>query len=328
VASGQLVVTFKPASAGRDIIAATLGGIADIVYLPDLDEAARAPALAGAAALLAYNTGKELRPHEPPLLADARLIQFMTAGVDHVPLRDLPPGVPVAGNAGAYAAPMAEHAVAMALAAAKRLLVEQPKLARGEFNQFQPNKQLAGGVFGVFGFGGVGIATARLLRAFGMQVHAINRRGASEEPVEWIGTADRLDDLLAAADVLLVSTPLTRATRGVIDARALGLMKPDAILINLARGEIVDEAALYAHLLAHPDFTACIDAWWVEPVRHGAFRMDHPFMSLPNVIGSPHNSGSSARSLPVALERAVANCRRALLGEVPRNLIGPDDIND
>jgi phosphoglycerate dehydrogenase-like enzyme len=56
--------------------------------------------------------------------------------------------------------------------------------------------------------------------------------------------------------------------------------------------------------------------------------MDHPFMELPNVIGSPHNSASSARSLPVALERAVANCRRALLGEVPRNLIGPDDIND
>jgi glycerate dehydrogenase len=328
VALGSLVVTFKVAPAEREIIAATLGGIADIVYLRDLDEAARAAALAGAAALLAYNIGKELRPHEPSLLAGARLIQLMSAGVDHVPLRNLPPGVPVAGNAGAYAAPMAEHAVAMALAAAKRLLVEQAKLARGEFNQFKPNKQLAGGVFGVFGFGGIGVATARLMRAFGMRVHAINRRGASEEPVDWIGTTDRLDELLAAADVLLVSTPLTRATRGVIDARALGLMKRDAILINLARGEIIDEAALYAHLQTHPDFTACIDAWWVEPVRHGAFRMDHPFMELPNVIGSPHNSASSARSLPVALERAVTNCRRALLGEVPRNLIGPDDIND
>ena len=93
----------------------------------------------------------------------------------------------------------------------------------------------------------------------------------------------------------------------------------------LARGEIVDEAALFSHLQAHPDFTACIDAWWVEPVRHGRFEMSHDFTGLPNVIASPHNSASTKGWRDVALARAVANARLALTGEVPRFLVPPED---
>ena len=89
--------------------------------------------------------------------------------------------------------------------------------------------------------------------------------------------------------------------------------------------EIIDEAALYAHLTKNPGFVACIDAWWVEPIRHGEFRMDHPFLSLPNVIGSPHNSATVSRWRNVALTRAVANCRRAFIGEAPLHLIGDDE---
>jgi phosphoglycerate dehydrogenase-like enzyme len=231
----------------------------------------------------------------------------------------------VATNGGGYAEPMAEHGLAMALAAAKRLLVEHGNLARGEFNQFVSNRMLAGGICGVLGFGGIGVATARLMRSMGMRVHAINRRGRSAEPVDWIGTPDRLDELLAASDVLVISLPLTRASERMIGAHELSRMKDDAIMVNLARGEIVDEAALYEHLKTHPAFTACIDAWWVEPIRHGEFRMDHPFLQLPNVIGSPHNSAVARGSREVALRRAVANCRRVLVGEAPLHLIGPDE---
>jgi glycerate dehydrogenase len=102
-------------------------------------------------------------------------------------------------------------------------------------------------------------------------------------------------------------------------------MKPDAVLVNLARGEVVDEAALYAHLKAHPAFTACIDAWWIEPVRHGRFEMGHDFTSLPNVIASPHNSSSAAGWRDIALSRAVENARLALTGGAPRFLVPPGD---
>jgi phosphoglycerate dehydrogenase-like enzyme len=320
-----LVVTFEPGEGGRSAIAAELDEAARVAYLPDLEGDARREALAAATVLLARNTGTELRADEPALLGTARLVQFVSAGVDFIPLRDLPVGLPVAANAGAYAEPMAEHAVAMALAAAKRLLVEHAALAHGAFNQFAPNRMLAGGVCGILGFGGIGVATARLMRGIGMRIHAIRRGGRTDEAVDWLGTPDRLDALLAAADVLVVGVPLTRATRGLIGARELALMKEDAILVNLARGEILDEAALYAHLRSRPRFTACLDAWWVEPVRHGAFRMDHPFIALPNVIGSPHNSASVHGWGEVALRRAVANCRRALAGGAPLHIIGEDD---
>ena len=206
-----------------------------------------------------------------------------------------------------------------------RLFIEHANLKHGEFNQGSANRMLRGGVCGILGFGNVGVATARLMRAFGMKIHAINRRGASDEPTDWIATADLLDEMLRVADVLVISAALTTATEGLIGARELDLMKENAILINVARGEIIDEGALYAHLVAHPHFFAGIDAWWVEPVRHGRFAMGHPFLDLPNVIGSPHNSAGGGAWRDEYLRRAVQNCRRAVLGESPWNLISPDE---
>jgi len=323
--SSSLVVTFRVNEQSRAVIADALDGVADTVFLTEVAPEARAEVLRNAGAVLARNTARDLRPEELALLRGARLLQFMSAGVDFIPLHGLPPELPVAANGGAYAEPMAEHAVAMALAAAKRLFIEHANLSKGEFNQFTRNRMLAGGICGVLGFGGIGVATARLMRCLGMRIHAVNRRGATDEPVDWIGTPDRIDELLAASDVLVVSIPLTPSTHHLIGARELSLMKSDAILVNLARGEIVDETALYEHLKANPGFTACIDAWWIEPIRHGQFRVDRPFFHLSNVIASPHNSASVAGASEVALRRAVANCRRALIGEKPIHLVGPDD---
>jgi phosphoglycerate dehydrogenase-like enzyme len=320
-----LVITFELSNRRKAIVADALAGASAVVYLTELDEAARAEALRNTGALLTFNTSKELRSGEAKLLAGARLIQFMIAGVDFIPLGELPEGVPVATNGGGYAESMAEHALAMALAAAKRLILEHENLKRGEFNQFEQNRMLAGRVCGIFGFGGIGAATARLMRGIGMRVHAINRYGRTDQQVDWIGTPERLSELLEAADVLVISAPLTRATYGLIGAAELRRMKDGAILVNLARGEIVQERPLYDHLVTHPSFTACIDAWWIEPVRHGEFRIDQPFLDLPNVIASPHNSGQGDGAHDLSLRRAVENCRLALAGEAPLHIIGLDE---
>jgi phosphoglycerate dehydrogenase-like enzyme len=300
-----LVVAFELSERRKAIVADALAGASVVIYLTELDGTARAEALRNAGALLTHNTAKDLRSGEAALLHSTRLIQF-TIG-------------------GGHAEPMAEHALAMTLAAAKRLIVEHENLKRGQFNQFARNRMLAGGVCGIFGFGGIGAATGRLMSSIGMRVHAINRRGRTDEQVDWIGTPGRLNKLLEVADVLLISAPLTRATYGLIGAAELGRMKDDAILVNLARGEIVQERPLYDHLVGHPRFTACIDAWWIEPVRHGEFRIDQPFLSLPNVIASPHNSAQGEGAHDISLRRAVENCRRALTGETPLHVIGLDE---
>ena len=320
-----MVVTFDPNERGKSIIAETIAGAADIVYIASLDATARAGALRSATVVLARNIGTEFAPEELSLLRNVSLLQLVPAGIDFIRFDDLPPGPRVANNAGAYAQPMAEHAVGMVLAAAKRLVIEHAALARGEFNQMRLNRMLAGSICGVLGFGGIGKVTARIMRCLGMHIHAINRSGSTGETVEWIGTPDRLNEMLSVSDVIVVSLPLTRRTERLIGADELARMKPDAILVNLARGEIIDELALYQHLRSHPAFTACIDAWWIEPVRHGKFQMNQPFMQLPNVIGSPHNSASVVESRDVAVRTTSENCRRVLLGEEPLNLVGSDD---
>ncbi len=320
----SLLVAFPLDATARAAAASALPPGTSVVCLPDIPPGQRRDALRNAGALLAWNL-KDCPAEEIAARAGIGRVQFMTAGVDFLPLKSLPKGVPVAGNSGAYAEPMAEHALAMALAAAKRIVLAHNEVARGEFQQHRRNRMLAGGVCAILGYGGVGAATARLFRAVGMRVHAVNRSPRADDTLDWFGGLEQLDTMLAAADVLVIAAPLTPATNGMIGARELGLMKPDAIVVNLARGEIIDEAALFAHLTAHPDFAACIDAWWVEPVRHGVFRMDHPFTDLPNVVASPHNSASAGGSRTASLARAVANCGRALRGETPHFLVRDED---
>jgi glycerate dehydrogenase len=302
-----------------------LEGVASVVELNSLDEGARAQALSGADALLCRHTGKELRPGEAALVTRARVVQFINAGLDFIPLHEFTTGVPIASNNGAYAQPIAEHGMAMYLAASKRLLIEHDAMRRGEFNQNAMNQSIAGKTCGILGLGGIGTAIARLARAFGMTVFAVNRRGHADEPVDRMGTLSDLDALLAESDVLMVCTPLTPKTRGLLGARELQLMKPDATLVNLARGEIIDETALYRRLREHPQFTACIEGWWVEPTRHDRFALQHPFFELPNFIGSPHNSATVPSAFAEALARAVANIRHVLLGGTPRNLVPAEE---
>src|SRR6516165_8744117 len=138
--AGPLIVTYPLTGRSRAIVEEELGGTAEVIYLVDLAPAARSHALGRAGAVLSHDTSKELRPEEIPLIRNARLLQFTAAGVDWVPTRDLPSELPVVANKGGGAEPMAEHIVALALAAAKRLSIEHANLKSGEFNQRSANR--------------------------------------------------------------------------------------------------------------------------------------------------------------------------------------------
>jgi phosphoglycerate dehydrogenase-like enzyme len=292
-----------------------LGDSATVRFLSGLGADAQLAGLRQATALIGWRLSRELPAGGLDSAPDLGFIQLLSAGLDSVDFAAIPAGVTVAGNVGAYAAPIAEHVLAMILSLAKHLQIEHAALARGQFDRPAHSRTLHGAVCGILGFGGIGQATARLLRAFGARIHAVNSSGRSTGPADWVGTLADLDQVLAVADVLVISLPLTTGTRGLIGARELALMKPDAILVNVARGAIVSEQALYEHLAANPRFSAGLDAWWDEPRGGGAFHTNYPFFELPNVLGSPHNSGDVPGIEEFAARRAAENVRRYLRGE-------------
>jgi glycerate dehydrogenase len=323
--SPRAVLAFAPDDEQRQALEEILAPYGGIGFLTDAgeDPGARAALLRQADAVITWVPRRELTPADVAALDRAGLVQLLSAGADHIDFSALPQQAKVAGNVGAYADPMAEHVLAMALALAKRLPQNHAKLAAGTFDQAQ-TLRLRGGLAGILGYGGIGQASAALLRALGMRVYAINTSGRADD-ADRAGTLADLDDMLTAADVLVITLPLTRTTRGLIGARALALMKPEAILVNVARGAIVDEDALYQHLKTNPGFTAGIDTWWHEPRDGEPFRPDRPFFDLPNLLGSPHNSGIVPGMDVVSIRAAARNVAAYLGGGQIHGIQNPAD---
>jgi phosphoglycerate dehydrogenase-like enzyme len=322
----RLVVVSYPVDDGlRRLNAETLDGDASVVCTHDVGDGERLHALRRADALIAWQLAKEFPAGTLREAQRLRFAQLLSAGADTVDFSALPDKLVVASNTGAYARPMAEHVMAMTLSLAKHLPQRHAAMAQGRFDQGPPALSMDGAVCAILGFGGIGIATARLMRAFGTRVYALNRTGQTTEPVDFAGTLADLGDVLPVADVVVISLPLTKVTRGLIGARELSAMKPAAVLVNVARGAIVDETALYQHLRAHPEFSAGIDTWWHEPTGDEPFRPGHPFFELPNLIGSPHNSSLVPGTVPAAARAAAENVRRYLRGENVTGLVRRSD---
>ena len=321
-ARGSVLVTFAADAGSRAVLDDVLGDVAEVGYLDEVTREARAGAFRRADAVLAWEIAGELEHADWEALASRReagspelFLQLFSAGLDHVPFGLVPAGVTVAGNAGGWAEPMAEHVLAMMLALAKRLPAEHEELRRGVFNEDLPTRELRGRTCAILGYGATGRAVGALVRALGMRVYAVNTSGVTGESVDFAGTLADLEPVLREAHVVVLTLPLTAATRGLIGARELGLMRDDAILVNVGRGALVDEAALYHHLREHPSFSAGLDVWWDEPRPGEPFRLAYPLLDLPNVLGSPHNSGIVDGWFDLGLRRAAANVRRRLLGE-------------
>ncbi len=323
----NVLISYEPKSDEREAFLAVLGDHADVAFLAEIPSAMREKAIRGAEVVISWSPAKEFQAAEYGQMGDVRLMQLLTAGADHVPF-DLLPSLPViASNVGAYAEPMAEHVLAMALALTKRLLINHAKLQAGVFDQATTNRMLKGLVCGILGYGGIGRAVASVMRPLGVRIHAVNTSGETPDPVDFIGTLDDLEQVLRTADIVVVALPLTRHSRGLLDERRLSWMKPDAILINVARGAIVDEEALYRRLKDNPAFMAAIDTWWVEPASHGEFRVNYPFFSLPNFLGSPHNSPVVPGTLLGAIRVACDNVLRFLRGQSIVGILSREDYS-
>jgi len=181
--------------------------------------------------------------------------------------------------------------------------------------------ELAGKALAILGYGHIGQALARRARAFDMGVLAIRRSPKPDADAEVCGPA-ALDDVLARADYLVVTLPLTADTRGLLDARALGLMKRSAILVNVARAEIVDEDALYAALVSGALAGAALDVWYRYPkAAEPTPPARRPFHELPNVLMTPHVSGWTDGMLDARATLIATNVERVARGEPPLNLI-------
>lgn len=307
-----LLVTAAVEAEHRRLIEDELPSSVDCRYLSEIAAEQQTGAVSEADGLLSWNPDREFTDGMVAELHGEQIMQAVSAGVDHFPLDRLPEGVVLQSNAGAYAEPMAEHVLALYLALSKRLRIEHQKLQDGAFDQFEPNRRIDGSTCGIVGYGATGEAAARRLKALGVSVFGINRHGEAEKSPAFLGTPDDLEYVLRQSDGVVLAAPLTPETRGLIDREKLRWMDADAMLINVARGELVNQRDLYHHLQATPQFQAGIDAWWTEPVRHGTFELEYPFLDLPNVIGSPHNAAQVPDIEAEGLRQAVRTVGRAI----------------
>ncbi|HMB78892.1 MAG TPA: phosphoglycerate dehydrogenase [Vicinamibacterales bacterium] len=229
---------------------------------------------------------------------EVRLVSKYGVGLDMIDLEAAKRhGVSVRWTPGVNRQAVAELAICFMIALCRSVVPLAHELAAGGWRH-PGGRQLSSSTVGVVGCGHVGQQVARLCRAFGATVLAHDVRAYDDFYRAASVTPVTLDALLQESDIVTIHVPLDASTRGLIDARAIALMKPDALLINTARGGIVDEPALKAALVERRLAGAACDVFAVEPP------VDHELLLLPNFIGTPHIGGGT-REAVLAMGRAA-----------------------
>ena len=291
----------------------------------DPQELLSAPGIATEADILVSNHWRAEYPAAPCV----RLVQSVATGVELFDLAALPKGAAVC-NAFGHETAIAEYIIMTWLALHHRLF----QIA-GEFREHgswrtswvesgAPHGEVRGSTLGIVGYGRVGREVARRAVAFGARIVAANRSPREGDPgVERVYPLAELDRMLPECDAVAICTALGPETTGLIDAHRLALMKPTAFLINIARGQVIEEDPLYAALRDGRLGGAALDVWWqyptaAEPQRRGS---GHPFHELPNVIVTPHNSGWTSGMVRRRWDEIADNIRRFAAGEPLTNVV-------
>ena len=308
---------FKPS--GEDVVAA----ISDRHNLHILDyDQPIAPQFDGVDVVIDHGGSAGTREMADAAVGKVRLWQILGTGFDHFDLEYWQSkNLPVANCPGIFSAvALGECAIMFMLMLARQYPVTQTNLKQGEF--YRPfGLELDRLNLGIVGFGASGIELARRAAPFGLKMSAIDIRDvgaaeASEFGLEFVGKPEDLDSVIATSDFLSLHLHLNEETRHIIGARRLRLMKPTAFLINVARGALVDEAALIEVLAEGKIAGAGLDVFGQEPPD-----LDSVIFSLPNVIATPHISGTTDGTSRKRAGAAAENVDRIAAGLEPLYLI-------
>jgi len=263
---------------------------------------------------LARRMGGEFFRSAPNL----KLVQLLSAGYDHVDIEAARKAkVPVCNNGGANALAVAEHTIMLILAVLKRVVQFHNSVAAGKWRVGNPADvrvyEMGNKTLGIVGLGNIGKKVARRARAFETKVQYYDIRRLSEADEDALGVRFVLfDELLRTSDIVSLHVPLDDSTRNLIDARALGLMKREAIIVNTCRGPVIDETALHDALKSNRIAGAGLDVMVEEPPRE-----NHPIFSLPNVTLTPHSAGPTWENWTARFRNGFDNIQRVASGRAP-----------
>lgn len=269
----------------------------EVLYDPQLvDDPARLLTLAATAQALVVRNRTQVRGALLAAMADGTVVGRLGVGLDNI---DVPGctarGMPVIPATGANALSVAEYVITTAMLLMRGAYASTAAVAAGQWprNALSSGREIGGKTLGLVGFGSIGQLTARLGKAMGMDVVAFDAMMDQDHPIfgESGVRCAGLDEVITMSDVVSLHVPLVDSTRDLFDAARIAAMKPGAVLINTARGGIIDELALAAALRSGALGGAAIDVFGVEPLPAGPH-----FEACPNLLLTPHVAGLSAES--------------------------------
>ena len=264
------------------------------------------------------SASKGISPEMLTKAVSCRLVQKYGAGVNNIDIAGATArGIPVASTPGTNSRSVAESALSLILAVYRQIvrghnaLVQEGKWLKTTLRDH--NHELTGKTVGIVGMGNIGRNLVQILKGFDCKIYYYDAFRPSPEQEKELGIEyAEIDDLMAKCDVISLHCPLLPETHHMIDARRIGLMKPEAILINCARGGVVDEKALYDALKSHRILGAGVDTYESEPADN-----THPFCTLENIVLGPHNGGGTVEAVENVVKRASTN----MISVIERNVI-------
>ena len=315
---GANAATFRPD------IETYLTGAHDISLLSDeLSEADEQSIFSDAEIIIGTTLSKS-----HPIPKGARLYQVAGAGYDGIDVTRVPSDCYLC-NCFGHEEAITEYVMAAVLSKYIPLVDADTNLRQGNWQYMagRPEglrQECSGRSIGLLGYGHIGKALARRAKAFNMEVHVANRSNvAPDDTIDYFHPLSQLDTFFGAVDVLVVALPLTEETTGLVDNKAFAAMRPDSLIINVGRGQVIEENALYEALKAKKIGGAVIDTWYVYP--HDKTDTPHPgnlpFHTLNNIIITPHMSGWTWGTIHRRQQVMAENIRRLTEGEVLLNII-------